>query len=103
MNKLTLPPLFQRMHQRAMESYYHARGSVFYVMPIEPLGAVNRDIAPDSTVTLVTVRGVNEGGSLRFEAYSEADLAVAAAWAEKHKDTTQEEFNWLPSLGEKAR
>lgn len=93
---LTFPPLFQRMHQRTMVHYYHAHGAVFHVVPIEPLGAVNLDITPDSTVTLVTVRGINEGGSLRFEAFSAADLAVATEWAEKHKDTTPKEFNWLP-------
>jgi len=94
---MRLPHLFLELHADALFQLFLRYGEVVRIVPREPLGAVALDgPAVNDMITTVTVRCINDHGTVRFEAFSPADLAVATAWAEKHRRTTREEFDWRP-------
>lgn len=99
---MTLFQLFCQINQREIISCFRRQGPVFRIIPREPLGSVTFDgsLMPDGVVTVVMLSCAVDHGTLRVEAYSEADLAVAEHWAEKHKNTPPEDFTWLPSFEE---
>lgn len=93
---MKLPRLFLQVHQDQLFKLFMQAGEVVRIIPREPLGMVDLSGPETQTVEVVTVRCINDRGTVRFEAFSKDDLAVAAAWAEKHRDTAPEEFEWLP-------
>jgi hypothetical protein len=100
---MKLPRLFHQIHQREIEDGFRRHGPVFRIIPKEPLGAASLDRPLDTvdlTVTVVTIRCINDRGSVRVEAYSDGDLKVAQEWASRHRDTPPEDFTWFPELGE---
>lgn len=99
---MRLPLLFRQVHQRQLERGWRDHGPVFRIIPREPLGHAetnpSKEAVVSETITVVTVRCIRNGDVVRFEAFSPADLEVAARWAEKHRDTPIEDFTWMPSL-----
>lgn len=99
---MRLPSLFLQIHQREIEASFHKYGPIFRIIPKEPLGAVIMDSqlleVENLTVTVVTIRCVNDHGALRAEAFSEPDMIAARQWAEKHRNTPVEDFTWFPSF-----
>lgn len=97
---MKLPRLFMQIHQTEIEKCFHKYGPIFCIEPKEPLGEISLEFPPpdEMTITTVTIRCINDRGVMRAEAFSARDLAVAAEWAEKHRDTPIEDFMWRPSL-----
>lgn len=99
---MKLPSLFLQVHQRQIEVSFHKYGPIFRIIPKEPLGSVVADgpslMVEDMTVTVVTIRCINDHGSLRAEAFSEPDLIAATQWAERHRNTPAEDFTWFSSF-----
>jgi hypothetical protein len=97
---MNLPSKFLDVHGKRLLKAFERYGPVVQIIPDEPLGAVSNNpmALPEMTVTVITVRCINACGFVHFEAFSKADQDAAAAWAEKHQDTTREEFDWLPSF-----
>ena len=94
------PLLFRQVHGDALFKLWVKldQPKVVRIIPLEPLepplsvyGAI-----PSCTVTVVAARCWNDRGTMRYEAYSEADLRVAEEWARKHADTPLERFKWYP-------
>lgn len=93
---MKFPRKFLELHTDNLFALFQRYGEVVRIIPREPLGAVSLDgppIGADDLVTPVTVRCINRAGTVYFEPFSKADLATAEAWAEKHKDTTRDEFD----------
>lgn len=95
---MRLPSKFLQVHAGEIERCFHRL--IFRIIPKEPLGGVKADIASveAATITVVTVRCVKDHGTIRVEAFSPADLAVADEWEKRHRDTTLEEFAWFPAF-----
>jgi hypothetical protein len=99
---MRLPHLFCQLHGSAIFSIWVRNDQSLFVkvIPQEPLGAVvtmpDDKAMPDSTVTVVTVRCWNDRGIMRFGAASPADLKAAQEWADRHRDTPPESFQWVP-------
>lgn len=97
---LALPRLFLEMHGDQLFKTYlrYDRTPVVNIIPREPLPPIsNRPLSDEEmTVCPIRVRCTNVQGTIHFEAFAESDQKLAAAWAEKHKDTTRERFDWLP-------
>lgn len=91
---MKLPWLFLQIHQHQLKVAFDRYGSVFKIIPKEPIGRVTLGLPTivDSCVTFVTIRAVEQHGVFSFEAYSAADLAVATDWAKRHRDTPPEEL-----------
>lgn len=101
---MKLPRLFEDIHQNAMVAAFRKYGPVFHIIPKEPLPALVLDQpCRGMTVTMVTIRGINDGGVLRFEAFSDADMRVVKEWCEKCRDTPRDKFTWLPLSDDERR
>lgn len=99
---MKLPYLFQKVHGDAIFKAWMALDQAPFVrvIPQEPIGIVGTGLGsmPDTCVTTVTVRCWNDRGTLQFEAASHADLQVAKAWSDRHRNTPSEDFEWVLDL-----
>lgn len=91
---MQLPRLFLELHGGQLFKLFQQYGEVVQIAPREPLGDISEP--PPEFMTVVTVRCINDRGTVRFEALTTGDQKAAEDWAEKHKRTTREQFDWLP-------
>jgi len=84
-----IPPKFLEMHRKQIMGQMIPDGT-FRIHPREPLGAID-DLNLDATVKLVELQAIN--GIIKPLSDS---IATILDWENRHKNTTLEEFDWLP-------
>lgn len=101
---------FRRVHARELEAWLNgymagARPPYFQMVPREPLGAVGdasmADVVTSIQLTLKQVNQYVRSGLVGRELTvipGTGSAEVLADWDERHRDTTLEEFDWLPSF-----
>src|SRR5262245_17042247 len=100
-----LPSKFVKLHEQSIGAGAERMlaGDRWRVMPREPLGSVSLDGPPvNESVTVVELVGHRKGRDLYVGPANEASRIVAAQWAERHRDTTEGEFDWCPFVASDA-